>query len=101
VFTNLLSNARKAVTRKGTGEVRVLGEVRGMELLLIVEDSGCGMTVDQLKRLFVPFSSDFLEGTGLGMSLVYQFIQQMSWNIHVKSEEGQGTQVHLRIPIAP
>lgn len=101
VFTNLLSNARKAVARKGTGEVRVLGEVRGMELLLIVEDTGCGMSPEQLGRLFVPFASDFLEGTGLGMSLVYQFIQQMSWNIQVKSEEGQGTQVHLRIPVAP
>lgn len=101
VFTNLLSNARKAVRSKGTGEVRVQGEVKGMELQLLVEDTGCGMRAEQLERLFVPFSSDFTEGTGLGMSLVFQFIQQMHWDIHVKSDEGIGTRIHLRIPIAP
>jgi signal transduction histidine kinase len=101
VITNLLSNARKAVRSKGGGEVRVQGEVRGMQLLLVVEDTGCGMTPEQLEHLFVPFVSDFTEGTGLGMSLVYQFIQQMAWDIHVESAEGSGTRIHLRIPIAP
>lgn len=101
VFTNLLSNARKAVRGKGQGEVQIQGEVRGLELRLVVEDTGCGMTPDQLEHLFVPFVSDFTEGTGLGMSLVYQFIRQMEWDILVESQEGQGTRVHLRIPIAP
>jgi signal transduction histidine kinase len=53
-----------------------------------------------MATLFVPFSSGFHEGTGLGMSLVYQFVQQMGWDIQVESLEGEGTVVTLLVPLA-
>ncbi len=101
VFTNLLTNARKAVQKAGGGEVRLRGEVRGNRLEVSVEDTGCGMGPEQLERLFVPFASGFQEGTGLGMRLVYQFTPQTTWDIRVESQEGGGTAVHLDIPVAP
>ena len=65
---------------------------------LSVADNGCGMTPEQLKQLFVPFAGSFREGTGLGMSLVYRFIQAMGWRIEVDSEPGRGTLIEILIP---
>ena len=57
------------------------------------------MDAEQLRTLFVPFSSTFKEGTGLGMSLVFQFVQAMGWDIRVQSQLNQGTLVGLKIPL--
>lgn len=101
VFTNLLSNARKAVTGLQAPSVGLRFETAEDRLEAVVADNGRGMDADQLGKLFVPFSSFFEEGTGLGMSLVYQFVQRMGWEIRVQSEPKAGTSVHLLIPILP
>ncbi|HJW08501.1 MAG TPA: ATP-binding protein [Holophagaceae bacterium] len=99
MVTNLLSNARKAVQDVENPRVR-LGMVNGPPMRLWVEDNGCGIDAERLKHLFVPFDSGFAEGTGLGLSLVYQFVQTMGWEIHVKSRTGQGTRVEISFPAA-
>jgi two-component system sensor histidine kinase PilS (NtrC family) len=63
-----------------------------------VSDNGCGMSAEQLDRLFVPFAGSFEEGTGLGMSLVYKFIEAMGWQIEVESHPGEGTVVQILLP---
>ncbi len=100
LLMNLLSNARKAV--KGTSQPSVQLEIRvaGQDLHLSLADNGCGMTPEQLERLFVPFSGAFEEGSGLGMSLVYKFIEAMGWRIQVESTPLVGTLVEIIIPIA-
>jgi len=100
VFTNLLSNARKALREKPEGWIRVAFRRPGERLEVEVSDNGCGMSSDQLRTIFLPFSSGFQEGTGLGMSLVFQFVQRMGWDIRIESQEGAGTSVHLSIPLA-
>jgi two-component system sensor histidine kinase PilS (NtrC family) len=101
VFTNLLSNARKAVTGNGSPSIRIRFEAGEGTLEAILTDNGRGMDADQLRKVFVPFSSFFEGGTGLGMSLVYQFVQRMGWEIRVQSEPGAGTSVHLLLPVIP
>jgi two-component system sensor histidine kinase PilS (NtrC family) len=101
VFTNLLSNARKAVTGTPSPLVNLRFDPGEETLEIVVTDNGRGMDAEQLGKLFVPFSSFFEEGTGLGMSLVYQFAQRMGWEIRVQSEPGAGTSVHLRLPVLP
>jgi signal transduction histidine kinase len=49
--------------------------------------------------VFIPFSSGFEEGTGLGMSLVFQFVQQMGWDIQLESTLGRGTTVTVTLPL--
>jgi signal transduction histidine kinase len=56
------------------------------------------MNEEQLDRLFVPFAGSFEEGTGLGMSLVYKFIEAMGWQIEVESAPGRGTRVQIFLP---
>jgi len=98
---NLLSNARKAVIDTLEPKVHLSCLVSGDNLLVQVRDNGCGMSPEQMERLFVPFAGSFQEGSGLGMSLVYKFIEGMDWQIDVKSESGLGTLVQIQLPICP
>jgi len=66
-----------------------------------IRDNGCGMSQERLRTLFMPFSGGFEEGTGLGLSLVYQFVQQMGWSIDVESSPGQGSTFRLGVPLTP
>ncbi|MCE1230133.1 MAG: ATP-binding protein [Firmicutes bacterium] len=99
VFGNLFSNGRKAL--KGSPEPRlsVRFQRQGEHLICDVEDNGCGMSSEQLRTLFVPFASGFVEGTGLGMSLVFQLVQRMGWDIAPESQKGLGTRIRLKMPV--
>ncbi len=99
VFGNLLSNARKALRQQSAPKVKLQFHTQAPWLTVDVIDNGCGMDSEQLKHVFIPFSSGFDEGTGLGMSLVFQFIQRMNWDIEVESEPGLGTTIRLKIPM--
>jgi two-component system sensor histidine kinase PilS (NtrC family) len=103
VFTNLLSNARKALIGAPAPAIRLTFRVwpRAGTVTITVHDNGCGMTEERRRAVFIPFSSGFEEGNGLGMSLVFQFAQQMGWSIQVESTPGEGTAVALAIPLQP
>jgi two-component system sensor histidine kinase PilS (NtrC family) len=98
MLLNLLSNARKAVEGVEQPEVRLVTSEAQGRIRIAVEDNGCGMTPEQLERLFVPFAGSFEEGSGLGMNLVYKFIEAMGWEIEVQSRAGRGTLVQIHLP---
>ncbi|TKA83003.1 hypothetical protein B0A55_04673 [Friedmanniomyces simplex] len=88
IIMNLLGNSLK---EPGASKINAL--VR-------VVDSGKGMTEDYLRdRLFIPFSQEdtFQPGTRLGLSIVKQIIDSLGGNVHVKSQEGVGTEVEVNI----
>ncbi len=100
VFTNLLSNARKAVASTANPHLHLTFRPEGeRNLVVTLTDNGCGMAPETLQNLFLPFTSAFPEGTGLGMALVYRFVEQMGWEIDVESSPGAGTRIHLTLPV--
>jgi two-component system sensor histidine kinase PilS (NtrC family) len=101
VFGNLLSNARKALRTQAFPTLKLNFRQEQACVVGEISDNGCGMGPDQLRSIFLPFSSGFDEGTGLGMSLVFQFVQRMGWDIAVDSEPQEGTTIRLRIPVLP
>lgn len=100
ILMNLLSNARKAVKGMPAPDLRLDVALSGNTICLRVADNGCGMTPEQLQRLYVPFVGSFEEGSGLGMSLVYKFVEAMGWRIEVESARGQGTNVRIFLPVS-
>jgi signal transduction histidine kinase len=68
---------------------------------LCVADTGAGMSPDTVRRAVEPFFSTKGErGTGLGLSQVYGFMQQIGGDLRIQSKLGQGTRVYLLFPRA-
>jgi two-component system sensor histidine kinase PilS (NtrC family) len=97
VFWNIARNAFRAMPNGGC--FRAALGVEDHRLRLSFSDSGCGMTAEQVERLFEPFSST-TGGTGLGLSIVYQIIRDHSGTINVRSRLGEGTTITIELPVA-
>ena len=97
---NLLSNAVKFTH---TGYVRLQLEYGSGELLLRVEDTGAGMTGEQIKRIFKPFerlgNAETEEGFGLGLSITLALVELLKGQIDVQSHPGTGTTFTVRLPL--
>lgn len=105
-LNNLISNAVK-FSPAGVIQV-VLTTLKTQEndtLVLVVKDSGIGMTKAQLDKLFEAYTqadktiSGRFGGTGLGMNITKQLIELMGGRITAKSEQGAGTVMALTLPI--
>ncbi len=91
---NLLSNGIRFNRPGGRVQVSVASE--GTQPLLRVEDSGPGLSADQLAHLFEPFvrhgpARDGLGGSGIGLAIVRASVQQMGGQVRVNSQPGQGS----------
>ena len=66
-----------------------------------VEDTGCGIPPENLKRMFEPFftTKPVGQGTGLGLSVSYAIVRKHGGVIEVDSEVGRGTRFTIRLPI--
>ncbi len=103
---NLLSNASK-FTEQGTIFLTVKREVEEGEpwITMAVEDTGIGMTPEQLARLFEAFTQADASttrrygGTGLGLAISRHFCQMMGGDITVDSRPGHGSTFTVRLPV--
>ena len=104
VLNNLLSNAIKFTPQKGEITVEVQAEGTD-QVAIIVSDSGIGIPSDQLLILFERFTRTSRPGTagepgtGLGMSIVKQFVELHRGQISVTSKPGEGSRFRVTLPI--
>ena len=97
IFWNLARNALQAM--KDGGELRVgLETIPNNRIRIVFEDTGTGMSPDQVEQLFEPFSNSTSGGTGLGLSIVYQIVKDHTGAINVRSQEGKGTTITVELP---
>jgi signal transduction histidine kinase len=103
VFDNLVENACQAMKSGGTVQILVhRGQLRGEPAVRIeIADSGQGMEQGVRERALDPFFTTRPSGTGLGLPIVHRIIEAHGGEIHLDSEEGQGTTVTLLLPLGP
>lgn len=107
ILINLLSNAIK-FTSNGSIEIKVRTkreEEDNVRLFVSVIDTGIGIPVDKVNKLFKPFSQvdgserRQLGGTGLGLVICKEFVNLMGGKIGVSSEEGKGSSFYFDIKV--
>jgi len=105
ILNNLLSNAVK-YTDQGSITLTVKGnrDDYGFSLLISVEDTGKGIKEEDMKKLFSSFQrldlveNRYIEGTGLGLTITKQLVDEMHGTIDVRSKYGVGSCFWVRIP---
>lgn len=98
-FLNIFINAVQAMETGGTINIKV--EVGKEDYVVEIQDTGCGITPENLKKLFNPFFTTKDRGTGLGLSIVRKIIEGHQGRIDIDSTEGGGTKVKVRLPRRP
>ncbi len=111
---NLVSNAAEAMLDGGT--ILITTENRHMDRVkngfdeidkgdyaaLVVEDSGIGISPEDIERIFEPFYTKKTmgrSGTGLGMAVVWGAVKDHRGYIDIRSKEGKGTEITLYFPV--
>ncbi len=96
---NILLNAVQAIDKKG--QISITTSIKDDKLELTIVDSGCGISDEHLSKIFDPFftTKETGEGTGLGMSITYNIIQEFKGTIEVNSALRFGTHVIITLPI--
>jgi signal transduction histidine kinase len=102
VWINLLANAVQFTPEGGT--VTVTLAPREAEAVVTVADTGCGLTAEQLPRIFAAYyQADPARsgGMGLGLSIVQRIVELSGGQIEVASTPGAGTTFTVRLPLTP
>jgi signal transduction histidine kinase len=99
VVLNLMSNALQAMPDGGT----LLCRTRRLEgpprIELCIADTGPGIAAEELPHLFEPFHTTRPEGTGLGLALCREIVQQHGGRIELERQEGWGAVFRVTLPI--
>jgi len=99
VLVNLVVNAIQAMPEGGSLKVETRG--KNNSVLLIVEDTGQGMSELTLKQIFLPFftTKEVGQGTGLGLAVVHGIVTSHGGSIKIKSKPGKGSRFEIKLPV--
>jgi nitrogen fixation/metabolism regulation signal transduction histidine kinase len=98
ILINLIKNAVEALSGREDGSVRLSAFRETDSVVIRVEDNGPGIPDEMLEDIFVPFYTTKSGGTGIGLSLSKQIMQNHGGNIAVSSVEGKGSKFSLKFP---
>jgi signal transduction histidine kinase len=104
ILLNLIINARQAMPRGGRLRVSVRDNPQTHMVEIRIADTGCGIPPDKLRLIFEPFyttkqpDEEGHGGTGLGLSVCRQIIEQHQGRIRVESLVGQGSTFTIKLP---
>ena len=98
VFLNIVLNAIQAMDGTG-GTLGMETSADNGIVSAVIRDTGVGIPDKDLKRIFDPFFTTKEEGTGMGLALTYNIINDHSGKINIDSTFGKGTTVKVELPV--
>ncbi len=96
VLLNLVLNAIQAMP--GGGEVTVSAEITEHILVLRVKDTGPGIPAERVDEVFDPFFTTKQNGTGLGLPIAYQIVEQHGGDLTIEGNSPKGCSFVIRLP---
>ncbi|WP_407310228.1 ATP-binding protein [Desulfosporosinus sp. SB140] len=97
ILLNLLLNASQAMSGQGT--IKIITREEEPNVSVSILDSGLGIPVETLDKLFDPFFTTRENGTGLGLAIAHQLMELHGGTIEVRSEINVGTEFKLILPM--
>ena len=98
IISNLLSNAAKFTPK---GEIQFGYREKEDFVEFYVKDSGIGIPAERVATIFQRFGkiNDFVQGTGLGLTLCRMLVEKMGGRIWLRSQEGKGSRFYFTLPL--
>jgi len=108
-FNNLIRNAMQAMPSDGILSVKVFSQEEHTKdtqvltapngwITLVFEDTGVGISPEDIKNIFTPFFTTKDMGTGLGLAITHKVITEHGGRIDVESNEGKGSRFRIHLP---
>lgn len=100
VFTNIIQNAIQAIPEDRKGNIALtVSKIKNNHIRISISDNGEGITEEKGKSLFQPYFTTKTSGTGLGLAMCKDIIEESGGKISFESEEEEGTIFHIDLPI--
>ena len=97
---NLVKNAMQAMPEdRKDPRVTISTYIESDMVKLSVQDNGCGMTEDQMSKIFEPYYTTKSSGTGLGLTVLFKIMKQHGGDVTVHSTYGEGSEFILQVPV--
>ena len=96
IFLNLITNAIQAMPDGGMLTLRLAAKAGNLQIY--VQDTGIGISEENMKKLFEPLFTTKAKGIGLGLSIVKTLVDSHKGELTVESEVGKGTTFMIQLP---
>ena len=96
-FLNLYLNGLQAM--ENGGRLTISSFIRDGRFAVDIKDSGSGISVDDLAKIFDPYFTTKTKGTGLGLAIVHKIVEAHQGQVKVRSTIGQGTVFSIILPL--
>jgi PAS domain S-box-containing protein len=100
IVHNLLHNAHDALQQVKHPQITITTNSTASEFFLEVSDNGSGIPDQLLSRIFEPYMTTKLKGTGLGLPIVKKIVEEHGGRISIENKDSGGTRVKISLPVA-
>ncbi len=97
-FYNVIKNASQAMKQGGILRIRTSADPG--QVSIAFEDTGGGITPENLSKVFQPYFTTKDSGTGLGLMIVRRIVREHGGEVELQSDEGRGLTVTIRLPVS-
>lgn len=98
-FLNIVINSIQAMKESANARIRIRLAAEGDQAVVSISDTGSGMSEETKRRLFEPFHTTKVKGTGLGLAVTHKILEMHSAQITVNSEINAGTEFIIKFPL--
>ena len=99
VLNNLLKNAIQAIPEHTNGSIHLQLRTDNKKAVISVQDNGTGISEERKKRIFVPYFTTKSSGSGIGLAMCKNIVEQANGSIYFETQEGVGTTFFVEIPL--